>query len=197
LKLGTGTYDNVTVGTSYGTRFISNANGNDVTITAGVYAVMSDAHRIVRGYPALTLNATTPDTNRLMNFKVTTAGNKVTLTGFSFTMTNGTGAMVLTIYKNSVSTANRLGTGDLDTWANNVGTFNVAIIPTDVETTMNFIVEVEGYVPSLNNTTSLTRSFKITDLGYLDNFQNGTIFLNSLGGYANMNFPLSAPNYAP
>jgi len=105
--------------------------------------------------------------------------------------------MVLTIYKNSVSTANRLGTGDLDTWANNVGTFNVAIIPTDVETTMNFIVEVEGYVPSLNNTTSLTRSFKITDLGYLDNFQNGTIFLNSLGGYVNMNFPLSAPNYAP
>lgn len=110
LKLGTGDYDNVTAGTVSATRFISNSNGNDVTVVNGGYLVLSDLHKVVRGMPVLTSNSTTPDTNRLMNFKVTSNGNKISLTGLSFTMNNGTGNMVLSIYKNSVSSANLLGT---------------------------------------------------------------------------------------
>lgn len=104
--------------------------------------------------------------------------------------------MTVSVYKNSVSAANLLGTQSLVN-ANNISTGMVAITATEIEGSMDFVIEVAGYVPSLNGTNNLTRSFKITDLGYLDMFQNGNLLLNTVSSYTNMNLPLSAPNYTP
>lgn len=73
----------------------------------------------------------------------------------------------------------------------------IPITSTEVEGSMDFVVEVAGYVPVLNGTNNLTRSFKISDVSYLDMFQNGNLLLSTVSAYANMNLPLSAPNYTP
>jgi hypothetical protein len=133
----------------------------------------------------------------LMNFKVTSQGNKITLSGLNLQMTNWTWTMTVSVYKNSVSPTNLLWTA-VGTNASNVSTFNVWLSTTvEVEGSMDFVVEVAWYIPVLNGQNNLTRSFKITDLNYLDMFQDGNTLLWSISSYTNMNLPLSAPNYTP
>lgn len=99
-----------TVGTVNGARFVSESNGNLVT-PAAAGLVVSNLHKVVRGKVLVASVATTPSETRLLNFSITSEGNRTTFNTVNFTLrNNAANTAVVTLYKNSVSAANNLGT---------------------------------------------------------------------------------------
>jgi len=180
-------------------RFINN-NGSIITTVTENYT--ANEHTVVRWSPILALAATTATNTRLMNFKVTSQGNMITLTGLNLQLTNVSwlqDTAIISVYKNSVSSSNLLATWIWTSWSNNVALYNINITPTeiDVGSSMDFIIEMVGYVPSLVWNNYLARGFKINNISYLDMFQDGNKLWTNIGSFTNINLPLNAPYYTP
>jgi len=205
LAIGTGSYTAATAGTVNGARFVSQANGSVIN-PSSVWLVVSNAHRIVRGRATVASATTTATNSRLLNFTVTAEWNRVKLQDVSFTLRNVApwAPVEVTLYRDSVSPSNRLGTWELvftTTWANSSWLTLTLNNPEEISAwaTASYILEVSGYNPAETAWGNfLSRQFQLNDLTYLDVFNNDEVPVSNLASYVNAwTFPLVAPSFNP
>jgi len=198
LAVGTGSISasSVVNGTSNGVRLVSNSTGTPV-VSPTVTNAISNASLIVRSAPVVSMSSNVSGTSH--EFSVTaSANNKLTLSGVVFTMgypdNTNTDTPSYTLYKNDQTNGNVVATGALAIGGNTI----TASLSTPVEisagTTMKFILVVS--TPG-STTTNAKRTFKITDVSYIDDMNtNGNYTVSTVGAYSNTGLPTTESVYS-
>jgi hypothetical protein len=180
-----GNFTGAEAGTVGGVRFLS-SNGEVVSSVAGSTGlVISKAHRIVRGAIQLTyVDPSNTSKNNLMAVKVKAIGNRVTLTGVTVSVTNDTDNAVTY----GVSNSSYGGTPTLVTAAGTNGStvLNFGANSPEIQAGQEYTIYISmtGYDATGTAGGFFDGEFRVSDASYLDMFQDGNLFVNSVANYA-------------